>query len=314
MTNDGPVSSFVLGTVQLGMPYGTTLPRMPPSAEASVRLVRRSIACGVTCIDTARVYGESEQRIGRAIADGWSARTEVVTKLDPLAAVPDDAPSWAIEAACSASVLASCHALHLTRLPVLLLHRAGHRTAWDGAAWRTLRKMRDDGLIGRLGVSASRPSEVIDALTDPDVRHLQISYNLLDTRWTEQGAVEALARRPDVVVHTRSVFLQGVLLSSEPAAWPMIPGLDVAQITTWMSGLTRSLQRTSLADLCLAAVRAQSWIDGVVVGIESLAQLEDSLALFMRPPLSPDEVAQLIETRPSVPGPLLDPALWPARG
>jgi predicted aldo/keto reductase-like oxidoreductase len=63
------VSEISLGTVEIGMPYGIGKdgePSPPDEAEAS-RLLHSTLDLGVNLIDTARIYGESEAIIGRAL-------------------------------------------------------------------------------------------------------------------------------------------------------------------------------------------------------------------------------------------------------
>ena len=67
------------------------------------------------------------------------------------------------------------------------------------------------------------------------------------------------------------------------------------------------------ADLCLAYARGQDWIDGVVVGMETEAQLDANLRLFVRPPLTAQECEAMAQRLPRVPEQLLNPALWPRR-
>ena len=61
------VSQISLGTVEIGMDYGIASPR--PDEKEAVRLLHRALDLGINFIDTARVYGESEAIIGRAIAE-----------------------------------------------------------------------------------------------------------------------------------------------------------------------------------------------------------------------------------------------------
>ena len=77
--------------------------------------------------------------------------------------------------------------------------------------------------------------------------------------------------------------------------------------------LTEIFDRESPADLCLAYARGQSWIDGVVVGLESEDQLDDNLRLFLKPPLDAVQCASLAARIPRLPVALLDPAQWPKR-
>ena len=58
-------------------------------------------------------------------------------------------------------------------------------TAFDGAVWERLLERLEDGTVLSLGVSVQSPEEASAALACPDVRHLQLPFNLLDWRWAE---------------------------------------------------------------------------------------------------------------------------------
>ena len=302
---------LVLGTAQLGLKYGVVNSTgLLPDSEA-ISLVRTAIAGGVRTIDTARAYGDAERRIGLALQP-CSPSTTVVTKLDPLDRIPRDAPPELAVAAARESIAMSCRALARERLDVLALHRAAHRHMWRGAVWRVLLDERRQGRIDRLGVSVQSPLEALEALEDSDVGHLQLPFNVLDDRWVETGVVEAVSKRTDVIVHVRSVLLQGLLAGLADDRWPVIAGVVPTEILGCLRRLVHELRRLSPADLCVAYVRAQQWIDGVVIGMETPGQLMENLSLFDAKPLTPDE-ARVVETHlPRVPETLLDPTRWPA--
>jgi aryl-alcohol dehydrogenase-like predicted oxidoreductase len=68
--------------------------------------------------------------------------------------------------------------------------------------------------------------------------------------------------------------------------------------------------RESLTDLCLAYVRSQPWITSVVVGCETLEQVNENLRLFCRPRLSEEQCAELETCLPRAPENLLNPSRW----
>ena len=70
------------GSVQLGLSYGATNRTGKPSRDTALRLVRRAANAGVAAFDTARAYGDAEERLGAALAGRRAVRT--ITKLDPL--------------------------------------------------------------------------------------------------------------------------------------------------------------------------------------------------------------------------------------
>lgn len=302
-------AELVLGTVQLGVPYGAANSTGMPPRETAIRLLRRAASMGVAAFDTARAYGDAEDRIGSAFEG--ATPVETITKLDPLARLPDDASPADAEAATDESVARSLVALKRTSLDTLLLHRAAHVTSHNGAIWNRLNELRKAGVIGRIGVSAQSPEDAHLALAAEGLGHIQLPFNVLDWRWAERGVIEVLRRRRDVTVHARSIFLQGLLAREDANLWPHITGVDPDRILFTLNSLARALNRKNAADLCLAYARGQDFIDGVVVGMETENQLSENLRLYVERPLSADECTIVANRMPRVPVQLLDPALWP---
>src|SRR5690348_3290015 len=126
-------AGLVLGSVQLGLPYGIANRTGQPSRAAALRLVQKAANCGIAEFDTARAYGESESRLGEALHGRKAVRT--ITKLSPLAELAPNASRADVRAAVDRSIAESLAALKHGRLDCLLLHRAGHMTAFGGAVW-----------------------------------------------------------------------------------------------------------------------------------------------------------------------------------
>jgi len=299
-------AELVLGTAQLGLVYGAANRIGQPSARDAELILHSAVSAGVKWIDTAAAYGSAEQRIGAALPGSKGVR--IVTKLAPLDEFDETSDVGDIRQAVRDSVRRSCTRLGTDRLEGLLLHRAHHLTMRNGAVWGAVKALRDEGVIYDLGVSVYSPQEALAALADRDVRHIQLPFNALDWRWRDSGVFDALAKRPGVTVHARSALLQGLLANGNEARWP--EGVDHAELNARLESLTRDLDRDSPADLCLAYVRAQPWIDGVVVGMESLRQLALNVALFKRPPLTAAEIAAVDASLPRASERLLNPALW----
>jgi spore coat polysaccharide biosynthesis protein SpsF len=299
---------LVLGSVQLGLPYGAANRTGMPTRPQALKLVARAADAGITQFDTARAYGEAESRLGEALVGKKSVRT--ITKLSPLTNLDDMASPHAVRSAVEASIAESLAALRRDRLDCLLLHRAEHMTSHGGAIWNQLIDYVQQGIIASLGVSVQGTAEAMRALDCRDVRHLQLPYNLLDWRWRKAGIVERLSTRPDTTIHVRSVFLQGIL-ASDASVWPRVQDVDAQAILAMLAEFATDFGRESVADLCLAYVRGQNWVDGVVVGLETEDQLDANLRLFVRPPLTVGQCALLEARIPRLPETLLNPALWP---
>ncbi len=299
---DGLVSAerLALGTVQWGLPYGIANRTGQPDEAEVARILARARGAGVRVLDTARAYGESEAVIGRLVgADPWWT---VVTKLPPLAAQKDDD----LVSEASRHLDASHAALRRGRLDVVLLHEASDRHRGHGAPWRELCRRRSAGQIGGLGVSACSAEQALDALDDPEVTSMQVAFNVLDSRLVRRG-VFAKAERRGVQLFLRSVYLQGVAHMDRAALPAHLQGLapTLAAIESWASA-----RRLTRAEAFLLFAR-EARPDTVVLGCETLAQLEDNLRVWSlpSPPALRDELSALV---PELPESLLNPAMWPA--
>lgn len=305
------MSKFVLGTAQMGLHYGITNTMGQPSVDAAREIIRTAIENGVTQLDTARAYGESETAVGSALQNGWKSRCKVITKLDPLEVCSRDTPTNVVQRFVDASIFQSCRELKVQHLDTVLLHRAVHRTSWDGAAWHQLQKLQQDGVIKNIGLSIQNPDELIAALVDDSVNHVQMPYNIYDWRWNE--AIIELKREKrsrNLIVHARSPFLQGLLLSKDDNHWRRAGADNASEMIVWLEQQVKLWGRRDLADLCLAYVNTQDWIDGIVMGVETIDQLFANFAAFSSPPLSQEEVKEIEQSRPKIRESLLDPAQW----
>ncbi len=303
-------AELVMGSVQLGLPYGAANRTGKPSRAMALRLVRRASDAGIEAFDTARAHGDAEERLGEALK---GRKTRTITKLSPLSDLAQSASPQTVREAVDASIAQSLAALRTTSLDCLLLHRAAHMHAFDGAILRRLREHAAEGRVAAVGVSVQSPEEAFAALVEPDIKHIQLPFNLFDWRWDDSGIADAFRRRKHITVHARSIFFQGLLAAGDATIWPNIEGVDAPALVAWLENCAKDFHRESVADLALAFVRGQDWIDGAVIGMETEIQLETNLKLSARPPLSADDCKAIEAMRPRVPLQLLYPAQWPRR-
>ncbi len=305
---DEAYGAFMLGTAQLGSDYGVTNRSGRPSDAEAAEIVTLAVRSGITHFDTARAYGDAEVRIGQLLSCVDGPRPKVVTKLLGLDALPDDASVREVCSAVDASVYGSCRDLRSQQLDVLMFHRSADMHRWNGAAVARLDEHRTQGVIGALGASVYSPDEAVRCVADRRLTHLQIPFNLIDSRWLAGDFVHALSRRPDIRVHVRSVFLQGLLINGAES-WPdWFDGRH--QVVDQIKSLAVIVRRKSAADLCLAYVRSFPWITTLVMGVETTSQLEELISLFAEPILDEDQV-HLIQARfADIPERLLMPSQW----
>jgi spore coat polysaccharide biosynthesis protein SpsF (cytidylyltransferase family)/aryl-alcohol dehydrogenase-like predicted oxidoreductase len=304
-------TKLVFGTVQLGLDYGVNNKSGRPDLVQACEMLRTAVANGVEYIDTARGYGASEAVVGTAFNGGWEGRATIITKLSPLMDCPKDAnPIW-VRAAIDASIFESCYHLGTKTLSVVMLHRAAQLDQWQGAGWKRLVELRQQGIIAALGVSVQDPAELRRALEEPLVSHIQLPCNLLDWRWDDSlTLIEDARRRQSLTIHVRSALLQGLLVNDSETSWRSAYVDDSTLVRQWLNDQVSTLKRSNVVDLCIAYLRGLLWVDGIAVGMESAEQLVENLTLFCNPPLEPEQILALQVSRPRLKESTLNPACW----
>lgn len=306
-----PANRMVLGTAQFGLTYGIANTNGQPAQDQVNTLVQTAIANGVQYLDTARAYGDSEQVLGKALSGGWDSRAAIITKMSPLDDCPADASASVVRAYVEQSIYKSCHALRVKSLDVLMLHRAQHLTAWQGAAWESLCNLKQQKVISRLGVSVQSPEEALSALDFEAVEFIQLPFNILDYRWDTviEKISQVRAYRP-LVIHARSALLQGLLTTTRMDLWQRACCPNAAEVIAWLRSKAEIYTNGNVVDLSLRYVCSQHWVDGVVIGVETREQLIDNLVRVSSGNWTDGVVSTITEDRPRVPVETLNPAKW----
>lgn len=307
----GGSCEMVLGGVQFGLDYGITNKTGQVSSSAVKDILLAAHMAGVTQIDTAHGYGDSELAIGRFMHEYPELRFRVITKLSPMAELVADSAASSVLARVDASVRTSMDRLGRRPLATVMLHRASHFGDWGGGAWTRLKELQRQGDIHSLGVSVQTPEELAWALAENPVSIIQLPFNLLDWRWHEARELIREAKRSRVLtIHARSALLQGLLAVSDTSFWHRANLEDSWPVIDWIRKAAERYTDGNIVRLCIEFVRAQDWVDGVVVGVTSRSQLEENVAYFSSTRLSPQVLAELERDRPNVSESTLNPALW----
>lgn len=263
------VRRLVLGTAQWGNAYGVTNAVGRLSNEELASIVSVALEAGINEVDTARGYGDAEQRL-RPFASSFSVTTKVSGGGDVASQVADSRAVLGVES-----------------LAGVLIHD------WDaldckgqGMSVLSFSQLLDSGAVSRVGVSVYDEAGLESAVATFDAAGVpmgvvQVPANVLDRRLDSSPVLMELAAGGTQIV-VRSAFLQGVLLAAGGEL------ADHADVVRFRSSLG---SERSLLEACLSHVRALPWATHVVVGVTSAEELREIVSAWNAcpPALAPKE-------------------------
>ena len=253
------MTELVLGTAQWGNAYGVTNAVGRLSDEELAAIVSAAHQAGITEVDTARGYGDAEERL-RPFDSDFSVTTKVSGAGDLASQVAD-----------------SLAVLGLESLDGVLIHD------WDGLDCKgqgmsvlSFGHLLDAGTVSRVGVSVYDAAGLESAVATFDAAGVplgmvQVPANVLDRRLDSSSLLMDMAAAGAQIV-VRSAFLQGVLLSAGGGL------ADHADVVRFRSAVESS--GSSLLEACLAHVRGLPWATHVVVGVTSASELREIVAAW----------------------------------
>ena len=276
-------SKVGLGTVQFGIPYGISNIHGQTTPDEVAEILNVAKEEGISVVDTASAYGTSEARLG----NNPLTEFKVVSKFMPV----DESGSI------NEQLNKSLRALHLKCLYGYLSHRPMDLLAHPDH-WIELNRLKDSGLIKKIGFSFNAPSEVERMLSlgwMPDL--IQVPFNYLDKRFKPYCKQ---LKDLGCEVHTRSAFLQGLFFKNVSELPPFFDSVKP---------VIRELQRLgeSLPCALLKYCVVQEFIDCVIIGLNTPDQLTENLKMIDNVDLLPHLSSTIAEQQ------TLDPSEWPMK-
>lgn len=261
---------LALGTAQFGMAYGIANPQPQISYTESTAIIKYGHHYGMSLIDTAMAYGDSEERLGQIGVAAW----KVVSKL------PEIPQCESISEWVERSVKESLGRLKVGTLYGLLLHHPAQLIGHQGRdIYSSLQKLKADGLVKKIGVSIYCPEELGAIFSKGNFDIVQSPFSILDRRLISTGWLDRLVEQ-GVEVHARSIFLQGLLL--------MNTNQRPKKFDRWSDLWERYHQwvaesGVSQLEACLGYAMSIKGIHQVIVGVNGLSHLKEIITAAANP-------------------------------
>ena len=260
------MSKIALGTAQFGLPYGISNVNGQVERTEIDQILKQARTAGITMLDTAIAYGNSEENIGATDSEGF----EVVTKLPPLTGAETSISQWV-----RSQIENSLTKLKRNSVYGLLLHNPADLLGdYGDELYASLALLKEEGLVKKIGFSIYTPTELDSLIPTYMPEIVQAPLNVFDRLLETSGWLSRLSKM-NVEVHVRSVFLQGLLIqkpNERPANFEKW-NQEFAKFDSW----TESRQVRPLA-ACLGHVLSYTEISKVLVGVTSTNELAEIIA------------------------------------
>lgn len=265
---------LALGTVQFGLNYGIANDQGKVQYNQATSILQLASKKGISTLDTAIAYGNSEEVLGSIGVDRW----DVISKLPAIPSGCVHVADWVYE-----QVSHSLKKLNIPCLEGLLLHKPQDLLGDHGdTLYRELQKLKVQGKVKKIGISIYTPSELEAIFHQYDLDIVQSPLNIVDRRLIHTGWLQRL-REASVEVHTRSAFLQGLLLMSNTNRperfnkWKFL-------WQRWDAYLADN--KLTPLHACLQYVSSFNDIEKIIVGVNNVHQLEQITSAYEKPILS----------------------------
>ncbi len=252
---------LALGTAQFGLNYGIANQYGQIGVQESKVILGKALTSGINLLDTAIAYGESESCLGKLGIDEF----DIVTKLP---SIPDGCEN--VDLWIKNQVNQSLSRLGVEHVYGLLLHRPEQLLGVYGKdIYNSLKNLKASSRVKKIGISIYDPLELNELYPIFKFDLIQAPFSVFDRRLLNTGWMNRL-HQEDVELHTRSLFLQGLLLMAQkdrPEKFNRWGKLW----HNWHSWLDTN--NISALQTCVSYTLSFPEIKKAVVGIDSLEQL-----------------------------------------
>lgn len=282
-----------LGAALCDLDYRSPGGRGRMSAAEAAATLQVAVEAGMRVIDTGAETGEAPPLLAGGLPKGAPFKVTVKTVR----------ASDGVEAV-EAQARASLQRLGLESADALVVDCTADLVGPQGPTlWKTMRRLKDEGLFARIGISANPEDDPLGLARrfKPDL--MQLPLSLLDQRLAADGVLDEIAGKT-IDIQLRSIFLRGLLFLPRDGLPPRL-----AEAGPRLSRIRRMIAEAGADPMqaALAFALGRPEASAVIVGVASAAELRAIVAATAAAPPVLDWQALALDHAIA-----LDPQLWAA--
>lgn len=243
------INNLIIGTVQFGLDYGVTNPNGKINDNELDKIFQFCHNNNILLFDTAQDYGTSEDVLSKykKIYPNIQIITKSKFKSNPNSLIQNSLNKF-------------------SHINYFLLHSFNEYNP------EIIQILKSSKNISKIGVSIYSVDEAKILLKNPDIQIIQLPLNYIDNQWNDPEFHQLLAQRPDIEIHVRSIFLQGILLNPIIKYPNNIPKEDFNLLTQKIETICKKLNLSKI-ELCFAFINSCNWVHKFLIGIDNFNHL-----------------------------------------
>jgi len=285
---------LILGTVQFGLDYGVNNTAGKVNSRNVKVILDAAFEKGVLLLDSAEGYGDSQEKIGEYHINS-SNSFQVITKFSSTRL---DLPANIKE-----RVYKNLKTLNIKSLYSYMFHSFDDYNKFYPVFKEDLIFLREEKSIQKIGVSLYTNEELEEVLKNDNIDLVQLPFNLFDNS-SRRKEILLKAKSKGLEIHVRSTFLQGLFFKNVNS----IQG-KILPLKTYLEDLEqiKNKYKVSTETLALQYALQKSYIDKVLIGVDSAEQLKKNIYICSEKTDIPTKVIDNINIKE---GSLLNPINW----
>ena len=253
------IKKLILGTANFDLNYGVKNKYKKLRIKEIKKIIIYLKKKNISYIDTAQSYNNTEKILGKENVKKF----KIITKFD--FSNKDNSQNHAMKKF-SISIknlkISSINTV-LFHLPKVLLKKNGKKIFNEMIA------LKKKGYIKKIGISVYEKSELKKILEQYKIDVVQIPINVFNQSFLSKDIIKEMKKKK-IEIHARSIFLQGLLLLKEKKI-PKIFFKYSFIFKKWQIWLKEN--KINSLEACLNFISSQKCIKKIVVGVDSLEQL-----------------------------------------
>ena len=257
---------------------------------------------GITLLDTASAYGNSEEIIGDYIKKTGN-EFRIMTKLSN---INNDI---SLSDFINNQIESSLSKLSKNVIDFYLIHNFNDLIYYKELI-SLLLDLKREGKIKKIGVSLYEPSELEYLILNHvnEIDFVQIPFNILDSRWLSNNLLFKV-KKLGINIFVRSIFLQGLIFLEDESKMDKIDK-SLKKYIKFINNLLTD-KKISMSRLAIDYVASYEVIDGILIGCETVDQLKENINQFSEENVISDlDKENILKITQNIPNKIIDPRKW----